>query len=178
MKYPKKLSTLAAAALRDLKRAEASSKFEVDMSVWFKLYGPDKKCLVCLAGSWLAFSAAGAKTGTTNPMVYDHIETKYLSARDAINALRRGHIVEALIYHAYQHRPELMLKLNGSKELDLRKRMQMKLRQNRIPYNRMMPGYPSSDAISDCFPEEIEAQRKRFHKAFERVIEDLRRAGL
>lgn len=52
-KLPRRFSTLILHALKDLRKAERSPKYKVDMTNW---HMPNSHCSVCFAGAVMAFS--------------------------------------------------------------------------------------------------------------------------
>lgn len=109
-KLPRKLSDLLELALNDLEKAENSKTHAVSMDVWYK---PHKggKCLVCLAGSVMAFSL-GVKVdesiSTTDSVGWCPLNFAKFSLSDksfytnqdadalsALNALRTGQVSSA-----------------------------------------------------------------------------------
>ena len=90
-----KPSELLEQALEDLIKVEQDPRYQVDMSKWHE--PRDGKCLVCLAGSWLAVTKREPDNVNIGPYEYiteeDKITFSYLSA---INEFRLGMVVSAL----------------------------------------------------------------------------------
>lgn len=81
---PNKPSELIRVAIADLKKAEKSRLYKIDMGTWHE---PNGKCAVCFAGSVMAFSCKA------NPKE-EYVGTEWgkLNERkfEALNAFRRG----------------------------------------------------------------------------------------
>lgn len=93
---PDKLSALICIALKDLRKAERSKDYKVDMSMW---HAPNGVCRVCLAGAVMAFSLRMPKNvdflNTLAPSsLFDNVETN--NKLFALNHLRVGQVSSAL----------------------------------------------------------------------------------
>ena len=93
-KLPEKPSELILIALKDLKSAEESKKYEIEMGDWHNppipnIYGDiDKKCEVCFAGSVMAFSLEGDINRHYEPKDFPGEEGKL----NALDCFRLGQI--------------------------------------------------------------------------------------
>lgn len=83
-KLPNKLSALILLALDDLKRAERSKKYEVNMHLW---HSPNSHCNVCFAGGVMAFSLGANSNDLLDPLDFDHDTSRKLNA---LNLARIG----------------------------------------------------------------------------------------
>ena len=100
-KLPDKLSDLIDLALSDLEKARNDPRYEINMSAWHRpLKEPNAlypftagKCLVCLAGSVMAFSLGADSQQDKFPKDYDEDTCRKLNALDAI---RLGEVNYAL----------------------------------------------------------------------------------
>jgi hypothetical protein len=105
---PCKMSALIKIALKDIRKAEASQKFIIDMDDWYR---PDtelncmlhsqtvverhKVCVACAAGSVMAFSLGlGSDSNSANADKLLHSESNGRQLM-AINELRVGQVAEA-----------------------------------------------------------------------------------
>ena len=80
----KKPSKLIAIALADLRKAERSTKYKINMDNWHK---PNGKCAVCFAGSVMAFSLKA------NPKIsYQDWNFKSYRQFTALDCLRVGRV--------------------------------------------------------------------------------------
>ena len=90
-KLPEKLSDLLQVALEDLRKAEASGQYRIDMLAWHSPLG--EMCHVCLAGAVMAFSLGADITEALVPEDYNaHTGGQFL----ALNSLRRGDVDSAV----------------------------------------------------------------------------------
>lgn len=102
---PKKMSSLIAICLKDIKKAEAlPKKFVVDMSSWFQpedincetsdgvVIETHHVCTVCAAGAVMAFSL---KKADTNDELFPDAFPRNEKQLDAINYLRTGDVFAA-----------------------------------------------------------------------------------
>ena len=80
----KKLSSLLALALREVKRCEGMKNIKVDMRVWFKRNG---KCSVCAAGAVMRNCLVLPRCSHIDPTDFDRETGDQLYA---INLLRQG----------------------------------------------------------------------------------------
>ena len=94
----KKPSKLIAIALDDLKKAERSGKYEIDMSFYhvpleLPYTAGRYQCAVCLAGSVMAFSLKANSN-------FEALPTEFKSSKQliALDYLRRGVVHGALEY--------------------------------------------------------------------------------
>lgn len=98
--HVKKLSTLLAIGLRDLKKQERTKNSVVDMSVWYSKNG---QCATCLAGSVMRFSFGCRKKETLYPVIngreFDEhdfsCDTQTYQRLWALNDLRCGDVYAA-----------------------------------------------------------------------------------
>lgn len=83
-------SKLIYIALADLAKAEKSKKYDIDMDFdWHGLLGDI--CIVCLAGSVMAFSLGADQTKDLTPL---DMKANYWQLM-ALNSLRNGNVIEA-----------------------------------------------------------------------------------
>lgn len=102
---PKKLSSLIGIALKDIRKVEAlSNKYVIDMRVWYdpdrelvcklgdgehaKVVSRNKVCVLCAAGSVLAFSLGAG--GVEKTAAINELEKKNSDQLEAIDYLRQG----------------------------------------------------------------------------------------
>lgn len=85
------LSQWAELALDDITKTERSPLYQVDMSLWHK---PNSYCAVCFAGSVMAKTLGADITKKIDPSHYDTIIE---SALLALNHLRSGHVLKAIM---------------------------------------------------------------------------------
>lgn len=105
-KLPSKPSELIRVALKDLRKAERSKKYVIDMGTWHEPHGdwefnPDKgydeyvpngKCTVCLAGSVIAGTLGVSPKKDAEPLDFG---AKTRAALRALNYFREGSIDSA-----------------------------------------------------------------------------------
>ncbi len=93
MKKPKKLpdvpSQLIRVALADLKKAEKSPKYKIDMGIWHEPMGGMGRCAVCFAGAVMAGSLGAKPDYHCGPLGFGE-ETAY--KLEALDFLRNGEI--------------------------------------------------------------------------------------
>lgn len=87
--HVKKLSTLLAIGLRDLRKQERAPDSEVNMEIWFKRNG---KCVTCLAGSVMRFSLGCNRGGEEVCPIDLKTDQWSRSALNALNDLRDGYV--------------------------------------------------------------------------------------
>lgn len=87
--HVKKLSTLLAIGLRDLRKQERAKNSVVDMGTWLQWNG---KCSACFAGSVMRFSLDCKRHGESTPYEYPNETYRPLSA---LNCLRLGMVFDA-----------------------------------------------------------------------------------
>ncbi len=88
-------SALIRLALHDLKSAERSDLYSINMKIWHSADGRHESCLVCLAGAVMAFSLEAQHLEDMTPTDYCHepiISNKLI----ALNDLRGGELRAAL----------------------------------------------------------------------------------
>ena len=85
LKPPDKKWKLLELALNDLRKAERSKKYEVDMGQW---HVPNSVCKVCLAGAVMAFSLDANQSEEVDPGDFDDGWDEALSELDS---MRCGH---------------------------------------------------------------------------------------
>lgn len=103
VELPDTLSDLILLALDDLERAEASRQHKVDMYAWHQ---PDaikvrgSKCVVCFAGSVMAFTLGAEASKRLGPSNWDAVTERKLRALDQV---RLGRIAIAIeVFHGRQ----------------------------------------------------------------------------
>ena len=89
IKPPEKKWQLLELALKDLRKAERSDKYEVHMGFWYK---PNDVCKVCLAGSVMAFSLGVVPNSTVHDREIDpeDLDKEWMMALYSINDMRCG----------------------------------------------------------------------------------------
>jgi len=98
-----KLSDVIALALEDLKLAEGNRQYKIDMGDFHNPFefdeaydakeDKDVKCVVCFAGSVMAFTLGAQPTDEKTPGDYDDVTRRKL---EAIDEIRTGDVVSAL----------------------------------------------------------------------------------
>lgn len=170
---PKKMSSLIGIALKDIRKAEKfSDKFIIDMATWYdpersltcrlddnqhgKIIKEDKVCVMCAAGSVLAFSlGAGGKFRTQK---VKEMETKNMPQLNAIDALRIGSLSTAVT------ELDLWPKADNNIHYDTQyKKLNDKM--NKLESESIIPEYDNSN------PEP-------FHAAMKKLQTKLVKAGL
>ena len=132
-KLPEKLSDLLQVALEDLRKAEASDQYAVNMRDWHLPFR--RVCSVCLAGSVMAFSLDADITKNLAPVDFDDHTSRRLSALDS---LRRGAVDDAAC--------------------------QLWIESDYSHLDRDVPRYSNNP--------------KQWHKDMEKLVKDLKEAGL
>lgn len=101
---PRKMSALIRIALADIRKAEKSDKFVVDMGTWYNpnkdlicrindddiIVSERKVCVACAAGSVMAFSLGLGADSTPKSGSYLLNSDENSDQLNAINSLRRG----------------------------------------------------------------------------------------
>lgn len=91
-KLPDKLSALILLALDDLKKAERSKKYKIDMGGW---HHPNSHCSVCFAGAVIAFSLGADPKKRIDPYDFD-TDTRHKLL--ALNSARCGFFNQGAMY--------------------------------------------------------------------------------
>ena len=105
-KLPAKPSKLIAIALRDLRTAEKSKHFVVDMGEWYRPSAIEPVCAVCLGGSVLVgqlkFSSANPVALLTSTGL-PHITTSKIAALDLLRCGYVERFIRAFFYGKATH---------------------------------------------------------------------------
>lgn len=86
---PKHISDGILLAIEDLKKAEKSKQYSIDMSLWHRPRPRDSTCAVCFAGSVMAFSLGVEADEETYPWDFSEPTQRKL---EALNYARMGNI--------------------------------------------------------------------------------------
>lgn len=90
---PKHISDGILLAIEDLKKAEKSKQYSIDMSLWHRRWHGDSTCSVCFAGSVMAFSLGAEADEETYPWDFSDPTQRKL---EALNYARMGSISVAV----------------------------------------------------------------------------------
>lgn len=163
-KLPKVMSKLIRIALKDLQKAEKAENVFVDMSEWFeptkiqcqvevtgKILHETPACVVCAAGSVMAFTLG--KLGKTKHSLEPYNFPENGSQLLAINDLRCGDVLSAAV------------------NLDL-------LRDKYDSYGRLTKEAAKFEKLDAHIPEYDPKKPAVFHRAMERLAVKLEKAGL
>lgn len=88
-RLPSKLSELIIVALQDLRKAEKSKHYVIDMGTWHQ---PNGHCSVCFGGAVMAGTFKMPRTLSIAPY---HFRVKISNKLSALDSLRTGRIVAA-----------------------------------------------------------------------------------
>lgn len=126
---PKKPSALIRLAIDDLKQAEKSDEYRINMNDWHdgaltERYNPDtcqrevgSPCEVCLAGSVMAFSLNLPPTHRAFP---DNWGDEIAGRLEAINGFRIGQVYEALVAMRHPKADKISKKVPDREIVDYR----------------------------------------------------------